>query len=299
MIFLYVPALIRIMTTSTAKTAKFLSFCVLLLSLTPFATLYALLSACMQHEDATTESAASSAIHFSNDESLAGLLQRPNATMEEFWVALFQVRMNHHHNPYGPDAFALSSSNSSSNNASLLLLRTHLPTIFGILVPWLLVVILGIVLPCAALLRELYKRGVYVSDKRRRKKRLLKCLEEYKKILSPRDWVDPKKHDDDDDIYHDHVGRWKLPLAGVPLPLPLSSPSRQTNRGDALLLERHVVGNCAICLTEYACGETLTWSSNSKCVHCFHQDCIVSWLSKRRNREHTPCPCCRQSFVVP
>jgi hypothetical protein len=262
------------------------------------ATLYLLIfgSTGMENEDTTTTTESSKAIH-PNDESLAELLQRPNTTIEEFWVALFQAGMNHQ-NPYVPDGFALASSNSNSNNASLLLLRTHLPTLFGILLPWLLVVILGIVLPCAVLLRELYKRGVCVSDKRRRKKKLLKRLEEYKKILSPPDWVDPKKHDNDDDIDHDNVGRWKLPLAGAPLPLPLSGQSHQKERGDALLLERHVVGNCAICLTEYACGETLTWSSNPKCVHCFHQDCIVSWLSKRRNREQTPCPCCRQSFVV-
>ena len=188
------------------------------------ATLYLLISACFQREDTTTESSSSTStatatatgIHSNhNDESVAGLLQRPNATMEEFWVALFQVHMNHHNNPYG-DGFALASSNSNSssnnNNASLLLLRTHLPTVFGILIPWLLVMILGIVLPCAALLRELYKRYICVSDRRRRKKRLLKCLEEYKKILSPRDWVDPKKYDDDNDddndIDHDNVGRW-------------------------------------------------------------------------------------------
>lgn len=311
MIFLYAPALIRIMRTSTARTAKCLSFCVLLLSLTPMATLYLLLSASMPSEDTAATTTTESTAVLQNNESLTGLFQRPDATMEQFWVALFQERMNH--NPYGPGAFILASSNSSSNstNPSLLLL-TQLPTVFGILLPWLVGVILGVFLPVAALLRELYKRGVRMSERKRRKYILLKCLEEYQKLLSPRDWVDPKNHDqddDDDDIDHDNnVGRWKLPLAGSPISLPLSSRSQSPSQRQSqlekrdddalLLLERHVVGDCAICLTQYACGETLTWSSNPKCVHCFHQGCIVSWLSKRRNREQKPCPCCRQSFVV-
>lgn len=267
------------------------------------ASLYYLISAILQREDTTTTTEASSftAIHpYDEPSSLAGLLQQPNATMEELWVALFQTRMDHNHNAGGPDDILVLAAASNSNSNSNVSLFLQLPAVFGVLLPWLLAVILGIVLPCVALLRELYKRGVYVSERKRRKKELLKCLEEFQKVLTPRDWVDPKKHDDSDIDNDNDVGtRWKLPLAGVPLPLPLLSSSQsETKRGDALLLERHVAGNCVICLTQYTCGETLTWSSNPKCVHCFHQDCIVSWLSKRRNREQKPCPCCRQSFVV-
>jgi hypothetical protein len=58
-----------------------------------------------------------------------------------------------------------------------------------------------------------------------------------------------------------------------------------------------VVGYCAICLTSYSCGDAVVWSSNPKCIHCFHESCILSWLLRRQNRRIRPCPCCRQGFM--
>lgn len=58
---------------------------------------------------------------------------------------------------------------------------------------------------------------------------------------------------------------------------------------------RQVPNNCAICLSSYEIGDKVVWSSNEKCNHAFHVDCIVEWLIKMQ--EGTPCPCCRQEFT--
>jgi len=35
---------------------------------------------------------------------------------------------------------------------------------------------------------------------------------------------------------------------------------------------------CAVCLTKYEISDIVCWSSNSKCSHMFHEDCILQWL---------------------
>ena len=56
---------------------------------------------------------------------------------------------------------------------------------------------------------------------------------------------------------------------------------------------RHVDANCSICLMDYEEGDTIIWASRKKCMHAFHDECILSWLSKGKKR----CPCCRNFFV--
>lgn len=59
--------------------------------------------------------------------------------------------------------------------------------------------------------------------------------------------------------------------------------------------KRTVPNCCAVCLCPYTQGETIVWSSNGKCPHAFHKDCVVEWLIKMQIG--TPCPCCRQEFT--
>lgn len=68
---------------------------------------------------------------------------------------------------------------------------------------------------------------------------------------------------------------------------------------------------CAICLDLYTVSDVVTWSSNQRCTHSFHRDCILHWLviqdKNRRNARVRSqatkddrsllCPCCRVPFI--
>jgi hypothetical protein len=53
---------------------------------------------------------------------------------------------------------------------------------------------------------------------------------------------------------------------------------------------------CSTCLESYKSGDKVSWATGetSSCVHGFHRDCIVRWLS---SKEEATCPTCRQSFL--
>ena len=123
-----------------------------------------------------------------------------------------------------------------------------------------------------------------------------------------------------------------IPLAGQVGPKysehRVSSPRDIVNAGgndpDGLHHHRHVLNGCTICLTRIITGEQITWSSNAKCLHTFHYDCILNWFlavgrkeqQKRTRDGQLPpdpnnddhweqictfpmlCPCCRQPFVI-
>ena len=117
-------------------------------------------------------------------------------------------------------------------------------------------------------------------------------------------------------------------LGFVSVPLPGS----RLSTGDAPPQPRRSAPNgCAICLSAFEPQHHITWSSNDKCKHVFHKDCILDWLQasggrhlRRRRRleqrgqqrgdnsivhySNNPllkitkfpmlCPCCRQVFVI-
>jgi Ring finger domain len=56
---------------------------------------------------------------------------------------------------------------------------------------------------------------------------------------------------------------------------------------------RCVEASCSICLGAYEPGDKVVWSGLDECKHCFHDECILPWLSKGKKR----CPMCRQWFV--
>lgn len=57
--------------------------------------------------------------------------------------------------------------------------------------------------------------------------------------------------------------------------------------------QRHVDGNCTICLLDYEAGDNVVWATRKVCTHAFHDECILLWLSKGKKR----CPICRNFFV--
>jgi Ring finger domain len=81
---------------------------------------------------------------------------------------------------------------------------------------------------------------------------------------------------------------------------------------------RWAAGSCTICLASYQVGESVAWSSNPDCEHCFHTLCIEEWLLKPRPQKKRvpsrggigptiiswvegdsvpPCPNCRRDFI--
>jgi hypothetical protein len=50
---------------------------------------------------------------------------------------------------------------------------------------------------------------------------------------------------------------------------------------------------CDICLGDYEAGDVVAWSTNVKCKHAFHVDCITDWLLRRPS-----CPSCRQAYIT-
>jgi hypothetical protein len=49
---------------------------------------------------------------------------------------------------------------------------------------------------------------------------------------------------------------------------------------------------CIICLNDYAEGDILCWSQNSKCQHFMHKECAAEWLMR-----HEECPLCRHNYL--
>jgi len=52
------------------------------------------------------------------------------------------------------------------------------------------------------------------------------------------------------------------------------------------------VDTCFICLEKFKVGESIFWSKNIKCDHCFHAQCVKRWLF-----ENDDCPLCRENFI--
>ena len=79
------------------------------------------------------------------------------------------------------------------------------------------------------------------------------------------------------------------------IPFVLSLPEFN-DTGDAFINggPRTVSDTCAICLCQYEDGDTIVWSSNIDCQHAFHEDCILTWLTKK---DDPLCPFCCQNFV--
>lgn len=52
------------------------------------------------------------------------------------------------------------------------------------------------------------------------------------------------------------------------------------------------IDTCFICLEKYKVGESIFWSKNDNCDHCFHSKCATRWLF-----DNDDCPLCRENFI--
>ncbi len=92
------------------------------------------------------------------------------------------------------------------------------------------------------------------------------------------------------------------------------SAANKLNRQHQTDEKRSVPIFCAVCLSEFAEGDRVCWSSNADCSHVFHENCILQWLTssgKKRSMsqfftrnpsddellKNEFCPCCRQEFI--
>ena len=280
------PLLIRLALTASG-TARFLSILLLILSVAPWASIYALMVS--MHGTHTFMK-----LPQHDEPTLANVLQ--NHTLEDLWMALFRDR-----------AFSVVYKED-------FLHQEHVNTIhhWTIVLPWGISLALGIVIPfLLSLCSCMYGRDEFYVDpdedpwisrhcKERRLSRLICACEDYRKVRHAIMWGSTLENCflmislpissqilSKDDVHstittdnEEQVSKWKLPLPGTTV--------------CTFATTRTVEGTCAVCLGHYAVGDEVIWSSNPKCQHVFHDDCILSWLLRRRKQ----CPCCRQSFLV-
>ena len=230
----------------------------------------------------------------------------------------FGRRHHHHHHHLVMQNLGLGLRIGGAGRASDIAVVIHL------IMPWILALLFGVVIPAilAVIGRIRQRRGRKyfdkLSSKEKRLFRLIQCLSRFKKTIKGEDLVDvpnlsrdggiggdnggssAEKADADDNDNDDDEETIEedrlliIPRAGSPL---LPSHTNSQSDDSSIQTMRQVPAMCTICLDPYKAGEMVVWSSNSKCKDCFHEQCIVAWLSKRRGGSDARCPCCRQHFI--
>lgn len=97
------------------------------------------------------------------------------------------------------------------------------------------------------------------------------------------DDIDNNDGEDDDATIDSDSVVLRIPSRAMPL------TTRLNNRDTVPIV-------CAICLEKFKVNDELAFSSNHKCSHVFHLDCITEYIGKTKGAEK-PCPCCRQWFL--
>jgi len=135
-----------------------------------------------------------------------------------------------------------------------------------------------------AILKRLYEQ---------RKKEMLAKLSENTMVIKEED-LERNENYSESDSFDVEESEFRLLL---PMKESIDDDKNvDVEKGSTRCKKRSVAGECVICLAPYQVGETVLWSPNRQCVHAFHKDCILTWLSKKGVYE---CPCCRNEFVVP
>lgn len=88
-------------------------------------------------------------------------------------------------------------------------------------------------------------------------------------------------------------------LALIPTHVLGPSDIQEISKGKKLRIgdkEFVVDRSCSTCLELYKVGDKVSWSieETSTCIHIFHHECIMRWLS---SKDEATCPACRQSFL--
>lgn len=122
-----------------------------------------------------------------------------------------------------------------------------------------------------------------------RKRQITDALKATTMILTEKDLIEKQEGNDprpDED-------RRETTLDDVEIGDILESESTLLQLGDMQNGHRQVPAVCVICLSLYEVGDSVSCSSFENCVHVFHTECVVAWLTKKMQ---VLCPCCRQEF---
>jgi Ring finger domain len=301
----HAPDLVRIILSASSVTARILSLAVLLLSLAPLGSIYVLFFSIGlgngggndSHSDSSPsgDGGITGSSSSSYEDSLAAVLKNPNATLEDLWTAIFDSQMMF------PQNLQAKAVLSALNHNDLLWLPTsaHSMHHLRILLPWILSFILGVLIPCFVSILTILRRqrarygGPRESNPAREKKilsLLAKSLAPYTKILDASDRVDSETTQGPMPPSEENVSvsMWRVP-----------EPGQSTVDGASSTTFRTISGLCGICLDLFTETQSVSWSSNPSCRHCFHDTCIQAWLLRtHRNRNAKQCPCCRQHFLL-
>lgn len=257
----------RILRTTRSATSRILSLVVLLLSLAPLGSIYILFSSMkLQLNEQQGKPHLAGVIDFGEFE----------VQFEKVWVALWDGRQ-----PSEQTALALGPTIFSGH--------------FRVVLPWLISIFLGVVVPAclsiASFVWSNYSAGESQDDRsekalNRRRRKLEKRLKGFSVVLEENHILQNYPNSQAQKTENYDAGRrhqWMVPRPG-------ESIASDTTKF------RVVSEECAICREPYQVGETIVWSPNTTCVHCFHADCIKPWLL-RHSPKSQGCPCCRQQFV--
>ena len=334
--FFYAPSLIRIILARSPpstvgrnnrnmRTARILSICILLLSIMPFASLFFFLSTVQNNPELLREvlqvafgrsfPATTRGDDGSNGEDTT--IQDYNEKITQLIWDILSPRYNHFHNPrqlpYPPPRVADALNHHAAftmnggEEGDIPTLKTQIPALLTIMLPTIVSIVLGILIPLVSLLHMLWNKRTRATKKKQQRQVLLDALSKNQITLEEDHKFRLDSHRDTETKEREEVFEWRIPISRSTPPATEDDDRRSRNWKQATsdsdyslsLHHRIISDSCTICLSPYEIGDTVVWSENPECIHVFHESCMLSWLMKRPNRRRQlkPCPNCRQAFT--
>jgi hypothetical protein len=302
----YAPSLIRIITRSSSdgsmRTAQILSICVLLLSITPFASLFLFLSTIQKNPQLlreVVEIAFGKPSTTNNDQDVDTTMEEYNEKMVQLVWDILSPRHNpRQYIPYLPPRVlqVLHNMESASEKENASSLQSQIPALLTIILPTAVSIILGIIIPSIGLMKLFWNRRIHATKKKQHRDELVAALSKHHLRLEERHRTRTTDKASIERIGVVEENKWRIPISN---PLSVDETESIQNNPTSQQLHRLISEPCSVCLTPYELGDDIVWSENPDCIHVFHHSCMLSWLMKRpnRSRQLKPCPNCRQAFL--